>query len=172
MVNGLKEQLCYVAADFEAELQKAGESRELEKAYDLPDGQVVTVGVERFRCPEALFQPLALHSPCDGVHKLVHTSIMQCDTDLRDELYRNIILSGGTTMYHGFDDRLQREISALAPSTRKIKVIAQPGRERQRMYDAWIGGSTLASLSAFQHMWITKEEYNEAGPSIVHRKCF
>ena len=71
-------------------------------------------------------------------------------------------------MFQGIADRLTKEITALAPSTMKIKVVAPP----ERKYSVWIGGSVLASLSTFQQMWITKEEYDEAGPSIVHRKCF
>lgn len=73
-----------------------------------------------------------------------------------------------TTMFPGIADRMQKELTALAPSTMKIKIIAPP----ERKYSVWIGGSILASLSTFQQMWISKEEYDEAGPSIVHRKCF
>uniref|UniRef100_A0A4W5S0Z7 Actin alpha 1, skeletal muscle n=1 Tax=Hucho hucho TaxID=62062 RepID=A0A4W5S0Z7_9TELE len=91
-----------------------------------------------------------------------------CDIDIRKDLYANNVLSGGTTMYPGIADRMQKEITALAPSTMKIKIIAPP----ERKYSVWIGGSILASLSTFQAMWITKQEYDEAGPSIVHRKCF
>jgi len=79
--------------------------------------------------------------------------------------YRNCL---GTSMYPGIADRMQKEITALAPSTMKIKIIAPP----ERKYSVWIGGSILASLSTFQQMWISKQEYDEAGPSIVHRKCF
>ena len=75
---------------------------------------------------------------------------------------------GGTTMYAGIADRMQKEISALAPPTMKVKIIAPP----ERKYSVWIGGSILASLSTFHQMWITKQEYDESGPSIVHRKCF
>ncbi|XP_043302413.1 actin, alpha skeletal muscle-like [Cervus canadensis] len=75
---------------------------------------------------------------------------------------------GGTTMYPGIADRMQKEITALAPSTMKIKIIAPP----ERKYSVWIGGSILASLSTFQQMWISKQEYDESGPSNVHRKCF
>uniref|UniRef100_A0A4W4GP77 Actin alpha 1, skeletal muscle n=1 Tax=Electrophorus electricus TaxID=8005 RepID=A0A4W4GP77_ELEEL len=96
------------------------------------------------------------------------SAIMKCDIDIRKDLYANNVLSGGTTMYPGIADRMQKEITALAPSTMKIKIIAPP----ERKYSVWIGGSILASLSTFQQMWITKQEYDEAGPSIVHRKCF
>merc|ERR1712013_144772 len=97
-----------------------------------------------------------------------HNSIMKCDVDIRKDLYANTVMSGGTTMYPGIADRMQKEITALAPSTIKIKIIAPP----ERKYSVWIGGSILASLSTFQQMWISKQEYDECGPSIVHRKCF
>nr|XP_056707375.1 actin, gamma-enteric smooth muscle isoform X4 [Euleptes europaea] len=103
-----------------------------------------------------------------GVHETTYNSIMKCDIDIRKDLYANNVLSGGTTMYPGIGDRMQKEITALAPSTMKIKMIAPP----ERKYSVWIGGSILASLSTFQQMWISKDEYEEAGPSIVHRKCF
>lgn len=93
---------------------------------------------------------------------------MKCDVDIRKDLYGNVVLSGGTTMYDGIGDRLNKELTSLAPSTMKIKVVAPP----ERKYSVWIGGSILSSLSTFQQMWITKEEYDESGPSIVHRKCF
>merc|ERR1712142_801678 len=83
---------------------------------------------------------------------------MKCDVDIRKDLYANTVLSGGTTMYPGIADRMQKEITALAPSTMKIKIIAPP----ERKYSVWIGGSILASLSTFQAMWITKQDYDEA----------
>uniref|UniRef100_A0A2K6JW75 Actin beta n=1 Tax=Rhinopithecus bieti TaxID=61621 RepID=A0A2K6JW75_RHIBE len=139
-----------------------------EKSYELPDGQVITIGNERFRCPEALFQPSFLGMESCGIHETTFNSIMKCDVDIRKDLYANTVLSGGTTMYPGIADRMQKEITALAPSTMKIKIIAPP----ERKYSVWIGGSILASLSTFQQMWISKQEYDESGPSIVHRKCF
>ncbi|KAF9407599.1 actin, partial [Entomortierella beljakovae] len=90
------------------------------------------------------------------------------DVDIRRDLYGNIVMSGGTTMYPGIADRMQKEITTLAPSSMKVKIVAPP----ERKYSVWIGGSILASLSTFQQMWISKMEYDESGPSIVHRKCF
>ena len=82
--------------------------------------------------------------------------------------YNNIVMSGGTTMFPGLPERLSKEVTALAPTSMKIKVIAPP----ERKFSVWIGGSILSSLSTFQAMWITRAEYDESGATIVHRKCF
>lgn len=93
---------------------------------------------------------------------------MKCDKDIHRDFYDNILLSGGSTMFPGIAERMTKEMTILAPRTAKIRVIAPPVRK----YSAWIGGSILASLSTFGKMWISKQEYEECGPSIVHRKCF
>ena len=93
---------------------------------------------------------------------------MKCDVDIHKDLYANTVLSGGSSMFPGISDRISREITSLAPPTMKVNVISPP----ERKHSVWIGGSVLASQSTFQQMWISKQEYDESGPSIVHRKCF
>ena len=195
-MRDIKEKLAYVAEDYESELAKADTSSDIEKNYELPDGQVITVGAERFRCPEVcqfidlyisswhhvhqfiisfvilthqvLFKPSFIGKEQEGIHKLAYESIMKCDVDIRRDLYTNTVLSGGTTMFPGIDVRLTKEMTSLAPASIKVKIVAPP----ERKYSVWIGGSILSSLSTFQEMWISKDEYDDSGPGIVHRKCF
>merc|ERR1712054_625782 len=143
-------------------------SSDKEMTYELPDGNIVTLGSERFRCPEVLFQPSFIGKEAGGIHEVTFQSIAKCDIDIRRDLYANVVLSGGSTMFQGIGERMTKELTALAPPTMKIKVVAPP----ERKYSVWIGGSILSSLSTFQQMWISKGEFDDAGPAIVHRKCF
>jgi actin-related protein len=102
-----------------------------------------------------------------GIHELLKNSVMKSDIDIRKDLLSNV-LSGGSTMFSGLADRMKCELDNLVPSSMKVKVIAPP----ERKYSVWIGGSILSSLSSFGQMWISKQEYDECGPGIVHRKCF
>ncbi|CAO2613491.1 Actin-related protein T3 [Lemmus lemmus] len=96
------------------------------------------------------------------------SSIMNCDTDLRNALFSNIILAGGSTSFPGLDKRLVKDVAKMAPANTPVQVIAPP----ERKISVWMGGSILASLSAFQDMWITAAEFEEVGPNIVHQRCF
>jgi len=168
IVREVKEKMCFVVPDFKEAMAESTKSNHFEKTYTLPDGQVLTIGNERFRCPELLFLPSLEGHEYEGMHKLTYNSIMKCDIDVRKDLYANIILSGGSTMFEGLPERLEKEMVAQAPSTMTIGVNAMP----ERKFCVWIGGSIISSLSTFQTMWIKKEEYDEVGAQIVHRKCF
>jgi len=152
--------------------------------YKLPDGKVMTVGQSRIMCPEALFRPnLNALEPggkaysvghgqiCYGqrspsVQEAVYGCIRSCDIDIRRFLFPNIICVGGSTMFSGFGERMVKEMQVLEKSS-KINVSAP----LERGYSTWQGGSILASLATFSSMWIGKDEYDEAGQAIVHRKC-
>jgi actin-related protein len=170
IVREIKEKKCFVAQDYEEALTKSQQGGSFEETYEMPDGSVLTIGSERFRCPEVLFKPKLAGYEFDGIHMFCNNSIQKSDIDIRKDLYANIVLSGGTTMYAGLSERLLKEVQKICPpnTAQKVRICAND----ERYYAVWIGGSILTSINTFSDMWITKGEYDESGASIVHRKCF
>lgn len=117
IIRKIKEDLCFVSLDPAADKVKAAESTELQKMYELPDGQTVAVNAPRFMAPEALFFPELIKEgdEVEGMHKMTFSSIQECDIDIRKDLYGNVILSGGTTLYEGLPDRLEKELDTMCP---------------------------------------------------------
>lgn len=167
IVRDVKEKLCYTPLNYTEEMAKFASGAIKEEEYELPDGTVMKIGDQRIRCSEVLFDPNLIGRDIGGVHEQINDCVQKSDIDIRKELLGNITLSGGTTMFNGFNDRLTKELQSLAPSTVTVNVIAP----NERKFSVWIGGSVLSTLATFQTSWITKEEYNENGVSIVHRKC-
>merc|ERR1711865_992458 len=167
IVREIKESLSYVALDYDAEM-KAFEAGEIPtKDYELPDGNTIEIGNERFRCAEVLFQPHLIGKEANGIHETTFESIMKCDVDIRKALYSNVVLSGGSTMFTGITERMTMELEKLVPPSMRINVVAPEDRK----YSVWLGGSILSSLDSFKTMWITGEDYQDYGCSIVHSKC-
>lgn len=162
VVRQMKEDLCYVAFN----PAKEEEDRRPEVAYKLPDGTTVQVGPERFRAPEVLFRPDIIGSEYLGVQDSLVSAVMKADMDMRRTLFSHVVLSGGSTCFTGFGDRLLNEVRKAAPKNLKIRISAPP----ERKLSTWIGGSILASLSTFQQMWITKAEYEDQGEGILERQ--
>ena len=162
----IKETLCYVADDFKQESSKSPDT--FQRTHTLPNGQSMLLGIERFKCPEALFQPRLYGVEFGGFHEFLNNSIQKCHTDIQADMYSNIFLSGGNTMFLGLVSRLQKELSSLVPEEIKVKVHDTP----ERHLCAWKGGSLMASDDTLLSMFIQKDEYDEHGPTIVHRKCY
>ena len=104
-----------------------------------------------------------------GVHDMVYNSINNCDIDLRPLLFNNVVVTGGNTLFKGFNERLNYELPLKAPGS-KIKIHAA-GNTTERKSSSWLGGSILASLGTFHQLWVSRKEYEEFGDSIVHRRC-
>ena len=121
VLNDIKDKLYYIAYDFEAEMAHAVLSTELEKYYDLPDGQVIQLGTERFRCPEVFFKPSLIGYNVKSLPVAVYDAIKGMDPDLRRELYRNVVVTG-TYPTDGLVGRLQKELAALAGE--QVRVVA------------------------------------------------
>jgi actin-related protein len=167
-VRRIKERVCYVARDPRAEDIRNVKAELPELAFELPDGNIVNIGPERFHAPELLFDPSIVGTEYGGVHECVHEAIQGVDVALRKQLYGSVLLAGGATKTKGFAQRLIDELRPLPPSSTKIRILAPP----DRLTSAFTGGSILASLSTFRTVATSSAEYFEQGPSIVHRSGF
>ncbi|ERE65198.1 actin-related protein T1 [Cricetulus griseus] len=165
VVDDIKEKLCSVSWGQEDTRKNCQQAL---TEYQLPDGNVIQMSDHLCRVPEVLFTPdnLGIHDL--GISKMACSSIMKCDTDIQETLFADIVLSGGTTLFPGLQDRLLRELEVLAFEGTPIKITASP----DRCYSSWIGGSVMTSLTTFKQMWVTAEDFKEYGAFVVQRKCF
>lgn len=179
VVREIKEKVCYVGYDLELEKKLALETTTVVQSYTLPDGRVIKVGAERFEAPEALFNPALLDIDGKGLADLVFEVINISDISVRAELYKHIVLSGGSTMYPGLPSRLEKEIKALylknvakgdKAQAAKLKLrIEDPPRRKHMVF---LGGSVLADIMKDKEaFWMTKAEYEEKGLEVLS-KCF
>jgi len=179
-IRDLKETSCKVS-----DTQYLGEDFNIAQIpYELPDGNLLEIGSDRFQIPELLFNPAPLNESMmntdttggdqpqqyQGLAKMVLDSLERCDTDIRKEMIGNLVLAGGNTLFGGFQDRLIREISEVSNSHNKAKLVQNQSND-QKKFSVWIGGSILGSLGTFQQMWIGKSEWEEFGRPLVERKC-
>ncbi|ETO04571.1 actin [Reticulomyxa filosa] len=162
IVRDIKEKLCLISSQYDEEMKTIKES-----SYELPDGNVIAISNEKLSCPEAMFQPSLIGRDQVGLHQIIAGCIQNCDINLRKDLYSNIVVGGGNSMFPGFGQRLAKELTLTAPNELPVKVSAKEDRK----HSAFIGGSILSSLTPFQEMWFLKEQYDEHGPTLVHKKC-
>lgn len=168
VVRTIKEKECYVALNPQKEENLEHDKTSTQHQFRLPDGTNIALGAERFRAPEILFQPSLVGLEYPGIHELLAYSINRADLDLRMALFSGIVLSGGSTMFDKFGERLLNEIRKMAPKDIKIRISAPPDRQ----LTTFMGGSILASLATFKKMWVSKEEFEEEGFPLLHKKAF
>jgi centractin len=164
IVRTMKEKVCRVTLN----PQKDEQIDQDPIPYQLPDDSVVQIGRASFRAPELLFYPYLIGEESEGIHEVLAYSIRRSDLDLRKTFYSNVVLSGGSTLFKGFGDRLLSEIKKLTPKDVKIRISAP----QDRLYSTWMGGSILAALDTFKKMWVSKKEYDDNGARIIDQKTF
>jgi len=176
LVRDMKHTVCRIS---DKRFDTSANSQIPTVSYELPDGKVLNVGLERFLVPEALFAPsvhIDMKDDFDdtftfqGLQKMVASSIDMCDVDIRKELYLSIVLTGGNTLFPGLPSRLQKEIQKANPPAFRVKIL-HPNTKTERRFGVWIGGSILGSLGTFHQMWFSRSEYDENGASLLARKC-
>ena len=161
-VNRMKEHVALLSLEYAADM--AAEQSSISRVYRLTDPNMeILLGKERIACTEPLFNPKLMRKGDAGLHRAVVDAIMKCDQTIRKALFANIMLSGGNTLLPGFTERLQREIIEIISQTIKVQVRAAPDRG----HAVWLGGSIFAVQAEYRATWISKEEYDESGPSIV-----
>jgi len=186
----VKEMYSYVCPDLAKEFAKYDENpSKFFKTYEgvkRQTGQsyVCDVGYERFLGPEVFFNPEIFSSDfITPLPQVVDQSIIKCPIDVRRGLYRNIVLSGGTTMFKDFGRRLERDVkkqvdlrmvanmaklaslsvNSAPPPAVDVKVVSHP----MQRYAVWFGGSMLAHTPEFYRVCVTKKQYDEEGPRIA-----
>lgn len=166
-IRDMKEKQFYVSSDYEQDCRDADHPIDkIINHYTLPDCSVIKVGRDCFVYPECLFDPAILGVEGKGIHEMVGDVVGKWESDVQRELYSNILLTGGNTMFTGFDERLAKELRKVAPEGVNVNIEAPSIRE----YSAFVGGSVFASLSTFMTYSYTKFEYEEFGENIMYKK--
>ncbi|KAM6045682.1 LOW QUALITY PROTEIN: actin-1-like [Theristicus caerulescens] len=143
IVRDSKEKLCYIALDPMQEMKAKPE--EIMK-YRLPDNNIVQTGNQLFCAPETLFVPANVGVEAPGVHKMIFNSVTKCDTDVCRDLYGNILLSGGSTLFPGLEERILKEMKLQVPAGVFVGIIAAP----ERKYCVWTGAFILTCPTPFK----------------------
>ena len=178
LVDDIKKEHCYVAQHFESELLlEQANPCNFESIWELPHGWAVTIGRERFKCAEILFTPELMEQVCGGdtnvdtigVHVATIQAINKCDSNIRGQLFQNIVLSGGTCKLPGFASRLKSEIIALLSDMQATDDVKVALHHPVGHSSAWTGAAILSSLPEFKDFWITKEQYDDQGPAVMHK---
>lgn len=177
-VRQMKEKLCYVSYDLKLEEKLAVDTTVLVESYTLPDGRIVRVGSERYEAPECLFQPHLVDVEGPGIAESLFNAIQSCEIDVRADLYKAIVLSGGSSMYPGLPSRLEKELKQLwlaevlkGDPARLDKFKPRIEDPPSRRHMVFLGGAVLANIMADKpHLWLSKQEWEESGARAVAEK--
>jgi actin-related protein len=153
----IKENYCYIAEDFEGEITRAKNNNKIQKEHLAPDGNKISISIERFTAPEAIFNPSIMGKELPTLHEALYKAINESDIHYRKDLFNNIILSGGNTLFPGLKERLSRELKKIIPETVNIRIIAP----EDRILTTWYGGSLLGALPSFTDLATKKQHYQE-----------
>ncbi|KAK1264416.1 Actin-related protein 5 [Acorus gramineus] len=125
------------------------------------DFQII-VGIERFRCPEILFEPNMVGIDQAGLDEMAGISFRRLTTNdegLKDRISSSILITGGSCLFPGMDARLESGIRKVRPYLSPIRVV----RASDPVLDAWRGASAFAAGALFGGQTFTKEDYYEKG---------
>uniref|UniRef100_A0A2A4JZW6 Actin n=1 Tax=Heliothis virescens TaxID=7102 RepID=A0A2A4JZW6_HELVI len=170
LIDQIKKDICYISQDYATELT-ASSGYESKAKYNLPDGQHIMLGQERFLCPEVLFKPELEDLKCRNIIDSICRSIDMCDLEYRPLFYNNIVFSGGTSLTTGLVERVTRELTQILKKNLPDVTLKVDAME-MRKYAAWAGGSMLASFPNLREFWFTKEEYEDVGSERIKFKFF
>jgi actin-related protein len=176
VAQSVKESICRISEQPFNLLQNTNIPTE---KFELPDGNIIETGADRFTIGENLFRPsqefldmagpdFEGQAPFEGLHKMVASSIDACDVDVRKELYNHIVLTGASTCIVGTDKRLIADLNRNLTPAFRVKLLGAPV---ERKFGSWTGGSILGSLGSFHQMWVSKAEYEENGAALLAQKC-
>lgn len=167
IVRNIKEKHCNVSCKFDEDMEGLNSNVE----YTLPDDNVIKIGKEVFAATEVMFNSGLFGMELPSVDQIVCKSVWATDLDFRKYLLENIVLSGGNTMYPGFMERLTIELNKRVSEMKYDKISVKVRGSPERRFSTWIGAAMLSGLTSFQSMWLTKSEYEEHGPHVIHSKC-
>ena len=166
-LNDIREKCAYVALNYEEEIQKTCEPLHFDKDdkhFYLPS---ISINKEKFICGEILFKPDIIGLDCEGIDKKIFKSVLNCNPEFHNQLFANIVLSGGTSMMKGLKERIEKEIIGLSNNNKNVHVTLN----QYNKYSAWIGASMFASSPSSKNSFVSFDEYNEAGVHVVNQYC-
>jgi actin-related protein len=157
ILKEIKEKYCYITPDFQKEVKLVNDISKIQKEHLAPDGEKIIITTERFTVTECLFTPSIMGKELPPLHEALYEAIIQSDVDYHKELFNNIILSGGNTLFPGMKERLTKELKKMVPESINVKIIAP----EDRMITTWFGGSLIGNLPSFNELTNKRQQRNE-----------